>query len=413
MNKLVEHSEYNADFTIPSSKSYMQRAVALAILADGKTVLHNPDFSNDSLAIIEIARKLGCSVLNSTDRVEIKTFNTITETNLSVGEAGLGLRLFTPVCCLFGTNITIGGYGTLLKRPMLMMEKPLADLGAKVKTTNGYIPITISGKLTGGETEIDGSESSQFLTGLLTALPLAEKDSIIRVKNLKSTPYVDMTLDIIKRFGGEITNYNYQTFGIKGGQKYHGINYTVEGDWSSASGHLIAGATAGSATIYGLNPASLQADKAIINVLMNCGAHIEIDTEKVVVKKRELKAFRFDATDSPDLFPVLASLAAQCNGVSIIKGVTRLAHKESNRALAIQEEFGKLGINIQLDSDNMLITGGKIIGGRVSSHKDHRMAMALAIAGLNAVNPVQIDDADAVSKSYPNFWDHFYMSLKK
>ena len=163
-----------------------------------------------------------------------------------------------------------------------------------MKTTNGYIPITISGKLTGGETEIDGSESSQFLTGLLTALPLAEKDSIIRVKNLKSTPYVDMTLDIIKRFGGEITNYNYQTFGIKGGQKYHGINYTVEGDWSSASGHLIAGATAGSATIYGLNPASLQADKAIINVLMNCGAHIEKKVKWVLTGRGNSFAHSFD-----------------------------------------------------------------------------------------------------------------------
>lgn len=413
MNKLVEPSEYRAEFTIPSSKSYMQRAVALAILANGKTVLHNPDFSNDSLAIIEIAHKLGCSVLNSTDRVEIKPFKTIKANNLSVGEAGLGLRLFTPVCCLFNTNITIGGYGTLLNRPMSMMEKPLADLGAKVKTTNGYIPISISGKMTGGETEIDGSESSQFLTGLLTALPLAEKDSIIKVKNLKSIPYVEMTLDIIRRFGGEITNQDYKVFAIKGGQKYHGIDYTVEGDWSSAAGHLVAGAIAGSATIFGLNPASLQADKAIINVLMNCGAHIEIDSDKITVSKKDLIPFRFDATDCPDLFPVVASLASQCNGVSIIKGISRLAHKESNRALSIKEEFEKLGITIDLSGDNMIIHGGIISGGHVNSHKDHRMAMAMAIAGLTAKDPVQIDDAEAVSKSYPKFWDHFYMSIKK
>ncbi|MBO4243536.1 MAG: 3-phosphoshikimate 1-carboxyvinyltransferase [Bacteroidales bacterium] len=413
MNKLVEPSEYRANFTIPSSKSYMQRAVALAILADGKTVLRNPDFSNDSLAIIEIARKLGCSVLNSTDRVEIKPFKTIKANNLSVGEAGLGLRLFTPVCCLFNTDITIGGYGTLLNRPMSMMEKPLADLGANVQTTNGYIPIKISGKMTGGETEIDGSDSSQFLTGLLTALPLAEKDSIIKVKNLKSIPYVEMTLDIIRRFGGEINNQDYKVFAIKGGQKYHAIDYTVEGDWSSAAGHLVAGAIAGSATILGLNPASLQADKAIINVLMNCGAHIEIDSDKITVSKKDLLPFRFNATDCPDLFPVVASLASQCSGVSIIKGITRLAHKESNRALSIKEEFGKLGIAIELSGDNMIIHGGKITGGHVTSHKDHRMAMAMAIAGLTAQDPVQIDDAEAVSKSYPKFWDHFYMSVKK
>ncbi|MBR3713836.1 MAG: 3-phosphoshikimate 1-carboxyvinyltransferase [Bacteroidales bacterium] len=413
MNKLIEHSEYNADFTIPSSKSYMQRAVALAILADGKSILRNPDNSNDSLAILNIARKLGCSIHNSNDTVEIKTFNTITETNLSVGEAGLGLRLFTPVCCLFGTNITIGGYGTLLKRPMISMEKPLADLGAKVKTTNGYIPIKIEGKLKGGETEIDGSESSQFLTGLLTALPLAEKDSIIKVKNLKSIPYVEMTLDIIRRFGGEITNHDHKVFEIKGGQKYHGTDYTVEGDWSSAAGHLVAGAIAGRATIYGLNPASLQADKAIINVLMNCGAHIEIDSDKITVAKHQLMPFHFDATDCPDLFPVVASLASQCAGTSIIKGISRLVHKESNRAMSIKEEFEKIGIAITLEDDNMIIEGGQITGGRVNSHQDHRMAMALAIAALNSQTPVQIDDADAVNKSYPKFWGDFEKSLKK
>ncbi|MCQ2973597.1 MAG: 3-phosphoshikimate 1-carboxyvinyltransferase [Bacteroidales bacterium] len=410
MNKLIEHSAYRADLTIPSSKSYMQRAVALAILSEGKTILYNPDFSNDSLAVLEIARKLGCSVQNSTDQVSIRTFKSIKETKLSVGEAGLGLRLFTPVCGLFNRDIIIGGYGTLLKRPMDSMEKPLKELGVTISTANGFIPINISGKLVGGNTEIDGSESSQFLTGLLISLPKAENNSVIKVKNLKSIPYVEMTLDIIKKFGGEIENENYEIFKIKGNQKYQGINYTVEGDWSSAASHLVAGAIAGSATIYGLNPASLQADKAILEVLMSCGAHVEIDYKQIKVVKADLQAFKFDASNCPDLFPVLASLASQCKGTSIIKGIKRLAHKESNRALSIQEEFQKLGIKIELKDDYMHITNGKILGGRVWSHKDHRMAMALAICGLVSENAVQVDDADSVSKSYPKFWDHFYMS---
>ncbi len=411
MDKLVKPSAYNAKFTIPSSKSYMQRAVALAILADGKTILNNPDRSNDSNAALKIAQNLGCEVVEKNETIEIERKYNIKNTSISVGEAGLGLRLFTPVCSLWGQNIKISGEGSLVSRPMNFMIKPLENLGVNLKTNNGFIPFELSGKLTGGIVEVDGSESSQFLTGLLTALPLADKDSTIVVKNLKSIPYVEMTLDIIKKFGGQIENQNYQIFKIKGNQHYTGIEYAVEGDWSSVSAHLVAGATAGRAEIYGLNPASLQADKAILWVLANCGAHIEIDTQKIVVTKSCLNAFRFDATNSPDLFPVLAALAAQCNGTSIIKGVSRLAHKESNRATAIRDEYAKIGIEIILDNDLMYIKGGKIKGGKTSSHNDHRMAMSLAISGLNANGIIEISDAQSVAKSYPSFWDDFEKSI--
>lgn len=411
MSKLIEHSAYNARLVIPSSKSYMQRAVALAILAQGQTVLYNPDFSNDSLAVLEIARRLGCSVQINSEQVAIKTFKSIKNPNLSVGEAGLAIRLFTPVCGLFGKEITIGGYGSLLKRPIDAMIEPLKNLGEHITTANGFVPITISGKLEGGVTDVDGSLSSQFLTGLLIALPTADKDSVLNVINLKSVPYVDMTLSIMKKFGIEIQNRNYKTFIIEGRRKYKGCEYTVEGDWSSAAVHLVAGAVAGRSEIFGLNPGSLQADKELLNVLMACGAKISVDYKSVVVEKCDLFAFEFDATDCPDLFPVMAALAASCNGTSRIKGISRLAHKESDRATAVKTEFSKLGIDVKLEDDYMFITGGKIIGGKVSSYHDHRMAMALAVCGLTAEGPVQIDDTECVSKSYPKFWDHFLLSL--
>jgi len=408
MNKLVKPSKYNAVLTIPSSKSYMQRAVALAILADGETVLKNPDFSNDSSSALQIAEDLGCEVKKSENQVSITPTGEIKNLNVCVGEAGLGLRLFTPVCALFGRDITISGRGSLLKRPMTMMEKPMEELGVTISLSSGYVPLTLHGKLHGGHTEIDGSESSQFLTGLLTALPKAENDSVLMVKNLKSVPYVQMTLDIIEKFGGKIENLDFQVFRIKGGQHFTATDYQVEGDWSSAAAHLVAGAVAGKAVIRGLNPESLQADRAVLDVLRQVGAEVIITDEAITVNKKSLRPFAFDATDCPDLFPVLAALASNCAGESVIRGVKRLAHKESDRAAAIKEEFSKLGIKVVLDGDFMRIQGGKISGGlTVSSRNDHRMAFSLAVAALNADCELEITEAQSVAKSYPRFWEDF------
>ena len=291
MDKLVKPSKYNVSLTIPSSKSYMQRAVALAILADGTTVLKNPDFSNDSSSALKIAEDLGCEVVRTENQVSITPTGKIKSLNVSVGEAGLGLRLFTPVCALFGENITISGKGSLLKRPMTMMEKPMEDLGATILLSSGYVPLTIHGKLIGGFAEIDGNESSQFLTGLLTALPKAEQNSVLTVMNLKSVPYVQMTLDIIKKFGGVIENLDFKVFRILGGQKYSATEYQVEGDWSSAAAHLVAGAVSGKAVIKGLNPNSLQADRAIVSVLQQVGADVVISENEIVVSKKSLRRF--------------------------------------------------------------------------------------------------------------------------
>lgn len=408
MNKSIKPTEYNANLLIPSSKSYMQRAVALAILSDGTSTLLNPDFSNDSRAGLGIAKTLGCNVEELDGKIRITPADKISAKEVSVGEAGLGLRLFTPVCALFGNDITVSGHGTLLSRPMNSLERPMKELGAEIELSNGsFAPIKIHGKLKGGNVEIDGSESSQFLTGLLVSLPKAENDSVLTVKNLKSIPYVKMTIDIIGKFGGEVENINNEVFKIKGKQRYKAAEYAVEGDWSSAAAHLVAGATSGKAVIRGLNPDSLQADKAVLEVLRQCGADVQVSCEAVSITKKELNAFEFDATNCPDLFPVLASLAASCKGDSKIKGVTRLAHKESDRANAIKDEFAKIGISVRLDGDIMTVAGGKIHGAKVSSHKDHRMAMCMAVCALNSDSEIEIEDAECVGKSYPKFWEDF------
>ncbi len=215
-----------------------------------------------------------------------------------------------------------------------------------------------------------------------------------------------MTIATLQAFGVEVSHDNYELFYIRGKQHYTSATYTVEGDWSGASCLLVAGALAGEITVDNLNPNSLQADQALVDALERAGAMIGSDGNRYHVKKKALRAFEFDATDCPDLFPALVVLAAGCDGKSVLKGTKRLTHKESDRARTLAAEFGKLGIDVDITGDDtMVVTGGTIHGGAVSSHNDHRIAMAAAVAGLTAESPVIIDGAEAVSKSYPAFWD--------
>ncbi len=242
------------------------------------------------------------------------------------------------------------------------------------------------------------------------------KDVSIKVNNLKSKPYIDLTLDVMKQFGLQLPeNKNYEEFIFhsdfeippSGGG---GAAYTVEGDWSGGAFLLIAGAIAGPITVRGLDLSSTQADKAIVDALMAANAGIAMDAKGIQLHPVEMDAFYFDATDCPDLFPPLVALAAYCNGKTTIKGVSRLAHKESDRAITLQDEFDKMGVTIDLKGDEMIIHGGgKVKGADVHSHHDHRIAMACAVAALKADSEMVIDEAQAVKKSYPDF----YEDLKK
>lgn len=406
MKTTIHKGRIAGSITAPASKSYAQRAVAAALLAGGETTLTHLDLCNDTRAALDVARRLGASVSHEGTTYTIRGGLNPVSTKLNIGESGLATRLFTPIASLCHMPITINGEGSILRRPIEMMEEPLQALGVEVISNGGYLPISVKGPMRGGDIHVDGSLSSQFITGLLMALPLSPNDTVLHVENLKSRPYVDMTIDLAARFGVAIEHNNYEQFYIAGGQHYTPCTYNIEGDWSGASCLLVAGATAGSITIRNLNHISLQADLAIIEALARAGAEIITTNSSVTVHGGPLHAFEFDATDCPDLFPALAALAASCEGTSVLTGTQRLTYKESNRAETIAEVFGRLGIGVDLSEENtMRITGGPVSSAVVDSHNDHRIAMAAAVAALSSDDSVVIEGADAADKSYPNFWN--------
>jgi 3-phosphoshikimate 1-carboxyvinyltransferase len=286
-----------------------------------------------------------------------------------------------------------------------MIADALSQLGVTVVTSGGFLPMKLTGRISGRNAVIDGSSGSQLLTGLLMAMPLLNSESEIIVENLKSKPYISLTLQLLSDFGISIENHDFKRFFIPGSQSYRAHEYTVEGDWSGAAFLLVAGAIAGEVTISNLNCESKQADLAIMQALSDAGCTLTKSGAGLNISRSELRAFTFDATDCPDLFPPLAALASYCSGGSRIKGVSRLAHKESNRAGAITEVLGALNINARVESDEMFIEGGEVKGTEVSSHNDHRIAMMAAVMTLSGRGEVTVTGAEAVDKSFPDFFD--------
>ena len=405
MERSVEPSSVRGEIKAPPSKSMTQRAIAAAILADGQSLLLNPSYCDDSLAAMSIAVSLGARVEPQADKMKITGSGELKEKKLNCGESGLAIRLFSPIAALFDEEITMTGAGSLKKRPMNMIGDALNQLGVKCSGTDGFLPLTIRGPIKGGHCEIDGSVSSQLLSGLLMALPLADDNSVIKVNDLKSKPYIDMTLGVLRAFGIMVTNENYELFRVPGKQKYLPVTYEIESDWSGGSFLLVAGAINGDIKVSGLRTDSFQSDMGILKALERAGANMKISEGNVEVSKSDLKAFEFDATESPDLFPPLVALASYCKGVTELKGASRLVHKESDRASALSEEFGKMNIKVELRDDYLIVTGGKVKGARVNSHDDHRIAMAAAVAALGASDTVFIKDSHCIVKSYPGFFD--------
>ena len=390
----------------PCSKSYAQRALAAALLADGETVLRNLDFCDDTLSAIRVIETLGAKVERLDERTVKVTGGLAPKSDtIHVGESGLATRMFTPIASLWNSPITIQGEGTLLYRPMHMMIEPLRKLGVDVRDGGGRLPVEVCGPIKGGEIEVDGSVSSQFLTGLLMALPLADEDTTIAVENAVSKPYLDMTIDMASKFGVNIQHNDYNEFYIEGGQKYEAANLVIEGDWSAAAMLLVAGAIAGKVTLSNVSMLSKQADVAVCDALVHAGALVTSEPDSITAEHRDLVAFEFDATQCPDLFPALAALATAAEGESVIYGTHRLEHKESNRAETIAKEYGKLGIEVRLEGDAMYIKGGKIHSAECESHHDHRIAMSLAVSALRSDGEITIHDAECVAKSFPDFFE--------
>ena len=406
----VQSGKISGKIDAPTSKSSMQRACAAALLNEGKTIIGNPGRSNDDLAAMDVIDNLGAKVLQETTNelvIESKGVKPVSR-EMNCGESGLGIRMFAPIAALSDQEIIINGSGSLLSRPMNFFDEIFPSLGIKIESNHGKLPIKIKGPLKPVDITIDGSLSSQFLTGLLMAYGKAATQPVtITVNNLKSKPYIDLTLQVMKEFGYSVINHQYESFEIHplNASSHQPKNYLVEGDWSGAAFLLVAGAIAGEITVKGLNVFSSQADKAILRALTMSEAVVSIAEDQIVIGPGKLKAFHFDATDCPDLFPPLVALASFCEGTTVIEGVSRLAHKESNRGLTLQEEFGKMGIEIKLQDDLMLVEGGKgINAATVHSHHDHRIAMACAVTALKANGETTIEEAEAINKSYPTFY---------
>ncbi|MBP3612968.1 MAG: 3-phosphoshikimate 1-carboxyvinyltransferase [Rikenellaceae bacterium] len=407
MKQIISSSAISGSITPPCSKSYAQRALAVALLADGESTIGNLELCDDTRSAIRCIEALGAEVtLIDDSTIRVRGGLAPRTDRLHIGESGLATRLFTPIASLHNQPITINGEGTILYRPISMMIDPLRQLGVEVRDGGGFLPIQVCGPMQGGEVAVDGSISSQFLTGLLLSLPMAQNDTTIYVKNLKSLPYVDMTIDTARRFGVEIAHKDYCEFFIEGNQHYTATDYMIEGDWSGAAPMFVAGAVAGEVTVENISRLSLQADTAIIDALISAGAEVESTDNAITVRHRRLKAFEFDATHCPDLFPALVALAANCEGTSTLYGTERLLHKESNRAATLAEEYAKAGIEVDIDEQNIMrVRGGKIHGCTADSHGDHRIAMSMAIAALTADAPITIEGAECVAKSYPSFFD--------
>ena len=411
----------------PSSKSHMQRVIAAGTMAAGVTRLEYETTCADSEAALRVAASLGAEVWRDRNAIEITgargfmdSFGSAGsagvsadrqdgELLLSCGESGLCMRMFAPIAALLGRTVVMEASGSLRERPMRMIEEVLPEFGVAVQTDEGSAPIRLSGRLHGGSLCMDARESSQLLTGLLMALPLTSPKSLLSVYNAASRGYLDLTMAVCGKFGINISkNKSYSQFSIPGGQHYSAADIAVEGDWSAGAFLIVMGAVAGAPgglTIVGLDTESEQPDRAIVEAARRAGAKIGVETRTITVKKDRLKAFKFDATDCPDLFPPLVVLATACPGRSSIKGVHRLRGKESDRAETLSAMTTALGGAAWIEDDSLIVEARALTGGRVDPQNDHRIAMAAETASLLCAGGVTIADSECVGKSWPGFFD--------
>ena len=468
---------------MPVSKSFAQRAIIAAALADGVSHMKGYTPCGDNEAALQVARNLGAQVSVEGTEVTIKgiaaQFGSLTQSELHVGESGLLTRMMIPVLAqLCPGSVTVTGEKTLLNRPLTgakeIMEAFEAGIESVASGAEGgaagavalatdcplasdgpvKVPLKVTGPLKPGRAEISGKHGSQLISGLLMALPFAEKNSTLVVTDPKSIPYMFITLEVLKKFGIKIANdmlggreflesggdwslCTEMHFKVKGGQKYKAADIDLEGDWSAAANFLVAGAIFGHLELQGLDTTSLQADLSIMDILMDAGASLsQLDGKRgdIVVQRAPLQAFEVDASNCPDLFPILAVLAAFCQGTSRMAGVGRLANKESDRAKAILEMLTQMGVQARIEGDELVVEGhtlaqrllgspiesgmtgviesgmtgaGLLKGGAYTSHHDHRMVMALKVASLGADSPITIGDEACVAKSFPQFHELF------
>lgn len=410
---IVYPSKMYGNVAIPPSKSVAHRAIIAASLTKSRCVITNIDLSSDIKATIQACKALG-------SRIEVKecsTYNAvIVDGGLSIdnsaeidcAESGSTLRFMIPIACAASGKKVFTGSGRLPERPIdAYYDIFNRDGVAYLKPQGVNLPLSIEGKLTGGDYVIDGSVSSQYITGLLFALPLLEADSTITIiNNFESKGYVDITLSVLKDFGIEI-HAEENKFYIKGSQNYSCRDYDVEGDFSQAAFFLVGGCISGDISIRGLKEDSLQPDRAIVDILRCMGADIKYTCDGLRAKKSQLNGIDVDVSQCPDLVPPIAVAAAFAKGKTNITGAARLRIKESDRLAAVSTNLNNLGIRTELREDGMTIYGGSIKAGSVDSFNDHRITMAFAVAAMQSDGEVIISGEESINKSYPKFFEDY------
>lgn len=413
----IAKTKLTGEVKIPPSKSMAHRAIICASLSGGISTISNIDYSDDIIATITGMEKFGAKIIKNKNELTIfgifrdgakRDIQRIVECN----ESGSTLRFLVPISLLFNGETRFTGKGNLGKRPLNTYFEIFKKQGIEYSNQESILDLLVKGNLKSDEFHLTGNVSSQFITGLLFTLPLLKEDSkLIITTPLESKGYIDLTIDCMKEFGVIIENNNYQEFIIKGNQKYEAKNYKVEGDYSQAAFYLCANALGNKVELADLNKNSLQGDKEIIDILSRMGVKFEFDKILKSEKLGELKATVIDATQCPDIIPVVSLVASLSKGRTEIINAKRLRIKECDRLHAVYTELTKLGAKIVEKEDSLIIDGVKELAGGVEvwSYKDHRIAMTLAIAGTICKEPIIINDYDCVAKSYPNFFEDYKM----
>lgn len=400
MLKEIKPFELTGMLHCPSSKSYFQRALAVGAFADGSSNISYFSLSKDVEACLRVVKALGTGVQQEEGIISLEPKEIKPTLTFNVGESGLALRMFAGILATQNCTATINGEGSLLSRPLEPIVQQLESLGTPVPA---LFPLNIKGKVAPQEFKLDGSFSSQFITGVLIGLVAGKKLHRVEVVNPKSVPYLRMTVKCLQDFGAEISFQN-NCFEIMPAQ-LKGQNYQVEGDWSAASNFIVSALLRGSIRLQGLQQDSLQADSMLLDVLDQGGARYGFDNDQFQISEQAFPAFDVDATEAPDLIPSLVLLAAGVKGKSRIIGTNRLIHKESNRLKALLENFGKMGLSMQEDQDALIINGtGSLNAAKLKGFNDHRMVMTSVFAAGLCKGVSSITDNNAVAKSYPQFF---------
>lgn len=409
MKAKIYPSKVSGEIKIPPSKSMSHRAIICASLANGTSTITNVSYSDDVKITIEGMRQLGAQIQCFDDYViveGIKSFACLKDTNIFCNESGSTLRFFIPIFSLCDKTITFTGKNRLLKRPQKVYEEIFN------KQNLGYYhdenKLEISGCLKAGKYELDGDISSQFISGLLFALPLLEEDSTIHIREpYESRSYVDLTLQMLHRYGIKANYVDKNTLYIAGNQQYKACDYEIEGDYSQLAFFAVLAAINNDLTCTGLSHDSLQGDKQILSILKNAGASIREVEKGYQIKKSTLLSSEIDLQDCPDLGPILNVMAMYTKGTTRIYNAQRLRYKESDRIAAMEEELNKCNVDIKTNESEIIIKGKEsyTCSSSFNAHKDHRIVMSLCVAATLFDKPVIINDAQAINKSYPSFFE--------